>query len=175
MRPGLAIAIWGLLLAAAAPASTQERSLEYPVKAAFLAQFGSFVEWPAESFPESRAPVQICVVGRDPFGAALDQVVRGQTLKGRPILVRRLPVATRASGCEIAYIGGSPDQPVAVAAHVFAGEPVLTVSDVEAAGVIVQFAVRANRVRFRIDQRHAATNRLRISSKLLNLALEVVP
>lgn len=163
----------GLILGVA-PATAQERSLEYPVKAAFLYQFGSFVEWPAAAFPGSGAEVQICVVGRDPFGPALDQVVRGQTMKGRPIQVRRLAVIGRGSGCQIAYLGGSAEQPVAAAAHALGGEPVLTVADADAAGVVIQFVVRANRVRFRIDQRSAAADGLRISSKLLNLALEVV-
>lgn len=173
MRRRLALLVLGLVLAAA-PATAGEPSLEYPVKAAFLYQFGSFVEWPSGAMPEGRSAVQICVVGRDPFGTALDRVVRGQTLKGRPILVRRLGVIGRGSACDIAYLGGSLDQPVSAAAHALAGEPVLTVSDAESAGVIVQFLVRANRVRFRIDQRAAAASGLRISSKLLNLAVEVV-
>jgi hypothetical protein len=157
-------------------ASAQARSLEYPIKAAFLYKFGSFVEWPADAFPSTSAPVTVCVVGRDPFGPVLDQTVRGQTVGARPVTVRRLPAVSATSGCHIAYLGGSPEQSVPEAARALAQAPVLTVTDgprPEAAGAI-QFVVMANRVRFKIDLRAAAQGGVSISSKLLNLAVEVV-
>jgi hypothetical protein len=173
MLPRLALFVAALALALAGPTAAQERSLEYPVKAAFLYQFGSFVEWPPGALPDNARPIQICVVGHDPFGADLDRLVRGQTIGGRQILLRRIPTISPQSGCHIAYLGGSAEQSVATAGHAIASEPVLTVADTAASGVVVQFLVRANRVRFRIDLRAASAGRLRVSSKLLNLALEV--
>lgn len=165
---GAAVAPWR------GPASAQDRSLEYPVKAAFLYRFGSYVAWPASAFPEGRSPVQVCVVGRDPFGEALDRVVQGQTLDGRPIAVRRLEVIGPGSGCHIAYLGGSPEQSPAAAARAVANAPVLTVGEEPAAdGAAIQFVLRGARVRFRIDLRAAAHAGLGVSSKLLNIAVEV--
>jgi hypothetical protein len=52
--------------------------------------------------------------------------------------------------------------------------PVLTVAEAGAGErAAVQFVLRANRVRFQIDQAAAAKARLTISSKLLNLAVKV--
>jgi hypothetical protein len=161
------------LLSASGPGATQERDLEYPLKAAFLYKFGSFVEWPAGAFPARDRALQICVVGHDPFGASLDRVVQGQSIDNRPLVVRRLPVVGPGSGCHIAYLGGSSEQSVAAAARAVAGAHVLTVSDAALPGIMVQFVLRANRVRFRIDARAAEASGLRISSKLLHLAVEV--
>ncbi len=176
MRRALHIAV-GLiaLMASADGAGAQDGSLEYPIKAAFLYRFGSYVEWPRGSFPAGRAPLHLCVVGRDPFGNTLDEVVRGQTIDGRPIMVRRLASVAPSSGCHIAFLGGSAEQPAATAARALAGSPVLTVADGPLAGErpAVEFAMRANRVRFKIDLRSARSSGLGISSKLLNLALEV--
>lgn len=174
--------IWALVAGAALagaavpPAHAQGRSLEYPIKAAFLYKFGSFVEWPPEAFASSDAPVNVCVVGRDPFGPVLDRTVRGQTVGARPVAVRRLAAVTPGSGCHIAYLGGSSEQSVSEASRMLADAPVLTVTDnprADGAGAI-QFTVRSNRVRFRIDLRAASRSGLSISSKLLNLAVEVV-
>lgn len=177
MRRGLQlIAVLCALLGAAGRASAQDRSLEFPVKAAFLYKFGSFIDWPPGVFPGPKSPVQLCVVGRDPFGGTLDRVVQGQTINTRPIAVKRIDAIGAGSGCHIAFLGGSAEQSVAAAARAVAGAPVLTVADDGSPDerVAVQFAIRANRVRFRIDQRVAAAAGLNVSSKLLNLAMEVV-
>src|SRR6185295_17077931 len=65
-------------VAIAAPAPS-----EYQVKAVFLFNFTQFVDWPAQSFADARAPFVIGVLGRDPFGSALDEAVRGETVNGR--------------------------------------------------------------------------------------------
>jgi hypothetical protein len=161
-----------VLLAAARGAAAQDRALEYQVKAAFLYQFGSFVDWPAGAFPDARAPVQLCVVGHDPFGSTLDRLAQGQTVNRRPLAIRRVNTVSSGSGCHIAYLGGSADQSVSAGARALAGAPVLTVAE-GADDAAIQFVVRANRIRFRADQRVASAAGLSISSKLLSLAVEV--
>ncbi|MBL8771025.1 MAG: YfiR family protein [Phenylobacterium sp.] len=167
----LAIAVAATFAGLAERAAGEEGSLEYAVKAAFLHRFGSFVSWP-EGSAAPRAPVQICVVGRDPFGPTLDRAVQGQTINGRPIAVRRLSVISPGSGCDIAYLGGSPAQSVAAAARAVLTAPVLTVAEVHEPGVVIQFVLRGNRVRFHIDRRAAEQSRLTVSSKLLNLSVD---
>ena len=56
-----------LLTPASARAQSDDRA-EYSVKLAFLYNFTKFVEWPAEAFPDRGAPLNICLVGQDPFG-----------------------------------------------------------------------------------------------------------
>jgi len=52
---------------------------------------------------------------------------------------------------------------------------VLTVTDSQSSPGIVDFVADEGRIRFRIDDQAAAENDLAISSKLLRLAMSVVP
>ena len=177
MRKAL-LATATLLVALASAARAQTDSVEYAIKATYLYKFAPFVEWPTGAFAAATSPLVVCVVGTDPFGPLLDRAVAGQPAGQRPIQILRLETVSAASGCHIAYLGGSPGQSVAHALAALRGRPVLTVTDRDrnpgAAGII-QFMLHENRVRFEIDDRLAAEAGLGISSKVLNLALRVRP
>ncbi len=164
----LAVGVCTPVSTAAAPA------LEYAVKANYLYKFGPFVEWPSSAFAASTAPFKVCVLGNDPFDAALDEAVRGQTVSGHPVVVRRLQRVAGDPDCQVLYIARSAAQRPADILHLLRDAPVLTVTD-EAQGVeggIVHFVLRDGRVRFAIDQQAAKTSGLVLSSKLLGLAVE---
>jgi hypothetical protein len=165
-----------LTLAVPAGAATSEQgSLEYAVKATFLYKFAPFVDWPPKAFPSPQSPVNICVLGRDPFGEVLDRAVAGQTIDGRMVVVVRID-QVGASDCHIMYLSDTDGAATRVL-NAVRGMPVLTVtstSEPEAKGII-NFVIRDNRVRFEIDDSAAAQNGLVISSKLLNLAISVRP
>jgi hypothetical protein len=172
VRAAAATAAACLGLLAAGPVAAQG-VLEFPVKAAFLTKFAAFVSWPAGAAPSSE-PLQLCIVGADPFGVALDQSAQAAAGE-RPITVRRLAVVDRDSGCHIVYAAGSPRQSAAEALQAVGGAPVLTVTDSAhgpARGAI-HFVVFQNRVRFHIDAAQAAQNGISLSSKLLALGLSV--
>ena len=179
LRSGSALAVVALGMALLpGKASAAEESVEYAVKAAFLYKFGSFVEWPATAFASPTSPFQLCVVGEDPFGAALDKAVSGQQIARRPVEVRRLKTVKADSGCHIAYLAASETQRLAQIIEALRGSSVLTVSDGRSPGAatgIINFVIKDDRVRFDIDDEAAAQNRLAISSKLLSVALNVKP
>lgn len=179
LRSGSALALVALGVALLpGRASAAEESVEYAVKAAFLYKFGSFVEWPATAFASPASPFQLCVVGEDPFGAALDKAVSGQQIARRPVEVRRLKTVKPDSGCHIMYLAASETQRLAQITEALRGSSVLTVSDGRSPGAatgIINFVIKDDRVRFDIDDEAAAQNRLAISSKLLGVALSVKP
>ena len=146
-------------------------TLEYAVKANYLYKFGPFVDWPAEAFPGPAAPFNVCVVGEDPFGAVLDEAVKGQTVQGRPVSVRRLQAVAGETGCQVLYLGRSKTQTTADALKAVRAEPVLTVTDerLGGAGGIVHFVLKDGRVRFSLSPAAAQTAGLTLSSKLLAL------
>lgn len=163
----------GLLAAAWCAAAHAGESLEYPIKASYLYKFAPFVQWPPAAFSTADSPIVICVSGSDPFGSFLDQAVAGQRVAGRPIVVRHIKAIAADSGCQIAFLGGSPDQSIAQGLEAVRGQPVLTVTDNAAdpgSRGIISFIIIDNRVRFEIDQRAAEENHIAISSKLLSLA-----
>src|SRR5215510_14857691 len=92
-----------LVLLAVQQARSQNPPLEYQVKAAFLYNFAKFVDWPAQAFPLPNASFNICLVG-DPFQGALEQTVAGETLNGRPIVVRRIARGENVRNCHLIYV-----------------------------------------------------------------------
>jgi len=145
------------------------------VKAAFLPRFARYVTWPPAAMPKAGDPFVLCVIGSDPFGAALDDAARSQLVDGQRIVIRRLDSAVGSDGCQIAFIQGSRMQPVPQLIAALGRRPVLTVTDASIGSQrgIIHFAVVAGRVRFFIDQSSAARHGLNISSRLLALAIGV--
>lgn len=161
------------LACAASPANSPE-SLERAIQANFLFKFAPFVEWPPAAFTAADKGFVICVAGEDPFGSVLNEVVRGQKVAQRPVIVRRTGAQGDPAGCQILFAGPSaaPDYAPFAAAQ---GQPVLTVTDKGAgpAGAMIEFVRQGGHVRFQIDDGAARANGLKISSKLLGLAIAV--
>jgi hypothetical protein len=158
-----------LAMAAAAPS-------EYQVKAVFLFNFTQFVEWPAQSFADARAPFVIGVLGRDPFGSALDEAVRGETVNGRALVVERYRSVTELKPCQILFIDRSAGTGVDETLESLEHQGTLTVSDSDgeaSSHVIIRFLSAGKKVRLRINVDSARDAGLTISSKLLRPA-EVV-
>lgn len=167
----------GLIAAAAlaAPSAVQAQASETAVKAAFLPRFARYVVWPPAAMPKLGEPLSLCVIGTDPFGAALDEAARTQSVDGRRIAVRRFATADSALNCHIAFIQGSSTHPVGQQIAAFGRRPVVTVTDARNGGArgIVHFSNVSGRVRFFIDDAGAAQRGLTISSRLLSLAVGV--
>ena len=170
---------WGLLTSAvlaggAAAQPAGQTALEVAVKATDLYKFAAFVQWPAGAFAGPADPAVLCLVGDDPFGPVLDQAVRGQKIGARPIVVMRLDRVERGAPCQILFVAPSRRQAMAEALEKVRGQPVLTVTDAADAAVrgTIDFVLKDNRVRFRIDPREAERSGLAISSKLLDLAVK---
>jgi hypothetical protein len=165
-----------LLLAASlvcAPDAGAQSSAEYDVKAAYLYNFAKFVEWPAESFPSADAPFAICVLGQDPFGRALDDIVEGERIQERPIVVRRLKAWDGAELCHILFVSTSvqEDFEQLLGGHTF--RRTLTVGDVPqflTAGGHISFFIEGSSVRFSIHRSNVARTDLQISSRLMRVA-----
>jgi hypothetical protein len=145
------------------------------VKGAYLYKLMPFVDWPASVFSAPDSPITICILGRDPFGAALDKAVADQRIGAHPVSVRR-DAAPGDASCQIAFVDAADAQAQSDTLRAFDGKPVLTVTDSGASAPgIVAFAVEQNHVRFDIDDAAAAKDGLVISSKLLGLARQVKP
>jgi hypothetical protein len=161
---------------AAASAAAEPASLKREVEAAYLAKFAPFVAWPTKVFTSATAPLVLCVQGEDPFGGLLDKLVAGRRVDSHDVTVRRIQRLTKDSGCQIAYVGGSPAQSRTAALRAVDNDPVLTVTDAEEEGAdqaIVRLVRVNGRVRFMIDAQKTGQAGLGISSKLLALAAGV--
>jgi hypothetical protein len=147
---------------------------EYEVKAAYLYNFGRFIQWP-EDIPADQ-PFEICVVGRDPFGPMLDATLKGASISGRPTAVRRLSKAGEAGGCRIAFVSVSEAGRLKETLTALEGSGVLTVSDIPEfaqRGGAIQFVLAGNKVRFEINLMTAQNAGLVLSSDLLKVAIAI--
>lgn len=150
--------------------SFADESLEYQVKAAFLFNFLKFVEWPAAA-PDK--PWVIGVLGHDPFGAVLDETVRGKTVKGRTVQIRRYPRSGEVKDCDILFIGRAEfERMVSAAQPVPSQAGLLTVGEAPGfrkSGGAVNLYLEDNRVHFRIQASAATAAGLRVNVQLLRL------
>lgn len=164
-------AVLGSLCAFVGPA--QEGPSEYQVKAAFLFNFGKFVQWPQSSFTNPQAPFWVCVLGEDPFGSALDDTLRGKAIDGHPVSVTRIKDAASARGCQIVFVGASEKARLPAILGSLRAWNALVVGETEgfaASGGGIQFLLEENRVRFAINPDAIRRAGLQVSSRLLALA-----
>lgn len=122
----VAIALGTAVAIVSAPPEAQAQTKEQQVKATLVFHFAKQCKWPAKAFPSADAPFTIGILGGDPFGGALDGVVKGESASGHGIVVRRVGSVDELRNCQIAVIRGGS---AAGAAASLAGSPVLTVSD----------------------------------------------
>ena len=165
--------MFSLQLVNALQVHAQDALSEYQVKAAYLFNFLKFVEWPDESFADPIAPIVIGVVGEDPFGNALPQVVIGKTVQGRDLVIRIYHTGEDLRGAHILFISASERKRLPMILSSLRGSNVLTVADTAGfldAGGMIQFLNENGRVRFAINVDAAGRAKLKMSSKLLSLA-----
>ncbi len=161
------------------PARAQsDTTREYQIKAAFLFNFAQFVKWPVESFVRPDAPFKIGILGDDPFGSALDEIIRGETINGHPLTVVRAQRIEDLKDCQLIFVSRSEDSHVGEILAQLDSRPVLTVSEVESFarnGGDINFYLTDGKIRFEINPQSAQRSGLKISSQLLTLGKIVEP
>lgn len=171
-RAGARLLLLGFALLPAAWAQAPV-ARETQVKAVFLFNFVQFVEWPAEAFATPDAPVVIGVLGTDPFGSVLDEVVRGEKIGARTLVVRRFATVGEVEGVHLLFISPSEQPHMEEALRALRGRPILTVGDSEGfatRGGMIRFVNDRGRIRLRINLAAAKAAGLVLSSKLLRPA-----
>jgi hypothetical protein len=174
-RHSLSLLLFAVLGCSAFPRSTDAAAApsEDQVEAVFVFNFSHFVEWPPQAFAAPSDPFIICILGSDPFGAHLDEVVRGEQINGHPLLVQRCHSVAEIERCQILFIDRSESGRIGQILAALNGRSTLTVSQADGAaeqGVMIQFAVEDSRVRLRINVESARAAGLTISSNLLRPA-----
>jgi hypothetical protein len=149
---------------------------EYEVQAAYLSNFGRFVEWPARPGTNERDPFYVCVLGQDPFGPLLDAALKGETIGGAPMAARRVASAADAANCRIVFVNSTKDSELKGILATLRNSNALTVSDTfdfTRQGGMIQFVLDGNRVRFEINLAAAQRAGLTLSSQLLKVAVAI--
>jgi hypothetical protein len=171
----IVVVVWVLLWTARMNAQ-QAKPKEYEVKAAYLYNFARFVRWPANVPTTQDNSFSICVLGQDPFGPTLDSTLAGESLDGRPVVVRRISRAQDVGDCRIMFISSTEENHLKQILAALENSLVLTVSDMpdfSRRGGMIQFVLEGSKVRFEINLANAEAARLTVSAELLKVAATV--
>jgi hypothetical protein len=164
----VACALPGLTALAQPPATP-----EYTLKAAFIYNFARFTNWPER--PDKL--LHLCVLGRDPFGDALDTLNKKEVGQLHVAVTRLRNAEEAMRTCQIVFIADSEvDSFLMQPERVRFASGVLTIAEREGAarqGIVIELATDERKIGFEFNQASAREARLEISSKLLRLARRV--
>lgn len=165
-----AVALIACVLSAAAVAADSSTTLsDAQIRAGFLYNFATFVEWP-NARPDD--PLVVAVLGDDSLAFGLKQTLYGRKVNGRKITVKAVDEADNLESSSILYIGLTDDRSAAAALARVAQVPVLTVGEsarFTQIGGIVRMYREDTKLRFEVNLERSHRVQLRFSSKLLSL------
>ena len=177
LRPWFTVVVlaWGLLSVAGLHAQSAKPT-DYDVKAAYLFNFGRFIEWPTQVTTSRNEHFTVCVLGRDPFGPGLDSTLAGETIGGKSVVAKRISNPQESDDCRIIFLSPAEGGHLKKIVAELDKKAVLTVSDMPEfaqLGGMIQFVLEGKKVRFEVNL--AATQRagLTLSSELLKVATTV--
>jgi YfiR/HmsC-like len=175
LKRTVAAALW--LLIAGSSAVGQQKPSEYQVEAAYLYNFGRFVEWPAKGAnAQTNSSFTICVLGEDPFGQALDATLAGEMIGNQRVAARRISSPQMSADCQILFISSSEANRLNKIIEALDKSAVLTVSDIPQFSQrhgMIQFVLEGNRIRFEVNLTATQRAGLTLSSELLKVATAV--
>jgi hypothetical protein len=170
-------ALFALWLAPAL-AANEIAAPEYKVKAAFLYNFAKLTEWPSNTFASAQSPFIIGVLGSDPFGKTLDEVVAGRKVHDHPIFLKRFESRRDATNCHLLFVSASERSRNPAILSKLKNQPVLTIGETEGfarQGGVIELVKGEENIRFEINPEAAERSQLKLSSKLLRLGTIVLP
>lgn len=165
--------LFGIVLSATWVGARAEPT-EYEVKAAFIHNIAKFVEWPGAARATDK--LRLCILGENPYGRWLD-ALQGQAIGDKVWEVSSASPQTNLHKCSVLFITESVGDNLGQILNEVKKDAVLTIGDTSGyakQGVIVNFYLEQDKVRFEINNVTAERAGLKISSKLLKLA-RIVP
>lgn len=154
--------------------SLQAQVSEYDFKAAFIERFTRFIEWPVEieddNFDNS---FKIAVLGKNPFGKALDELFDEVKIKGLKVEIVYILDVKDIKSVNLLFMGSSGNNHIQEWIDVIAEKPILMISDTEGfceKGSHINMYKEGNYIRFEINKEAFKKSGLTVSSLLLTSA-----
>ena len=150
---------------------------ELAIKAAVVANFPKFVDWPASAFESRTAPFVIAILGDDRLAPAVASVFRDKRIADRPVAIVHVSRIEDLQACHVLYVSASEERRLEQVLESMNHRAVLTIGDFGSfaqRGGMIGLVLQNDRVRFDINERAARASGLRLSANLLRLATAVV-
>ena len=164
-----------LLVATLASHAGAKADQEHQVKAAFIANFIKFIDWPDLGKPGSK--FVIGVYGADTFEHTIEDTLSNRSISGHPIVVEQIHSDAEMRQCRIVVSGASSEDRVDHLAKACMESGTVLIGESEnfaKMGGTIGFLIVSSKVRFEINLETARKSRISISSKLLTLAQRVI-
>lgn len=168
----LALLVCGL---ARAPLASAQPVQEHALKAAYVYNFVQLVEWPEGALGAPDAPFALCVLGGSAPLRGME-ALNTKRAHSRRIQVRAVAGEDDARDCHVLFVSGPQAARASAIVAALAQAPVLSVVDAEEpkpGAAAITLVPREARIGFHVNLGTAKHAQLRISSRLLRLALSV--
>jgi hypothetical protein len=143
------------------------------IKATYILNFIKFSEWPPDALAANDAYFVIGVLGSGPSNGDMDRNLNGKVVAGRTLVVKHFIVGQELRECKLLFVSASEKRQLARILDSIRGATILTISEIDQFannGGIINFFIEENKLRFEINVDAASRARIRISSKVLQLA-----
>ena len=143
------------------------------VKSALIYNFIKFIDWPKNRMQSADDTFCMGIIGRDPMVNTL-KMLENKIVKGRKIIFKQYHSSSEVSYCHVIYISPSLKEHFVEIHKQLKGKGILTISHYKGFdkdGGIIDFYIKDNKFKFIINNDNAISENLKISSKLLNLAI----
>jgi hypothetical protein len=166
-----------LFVLATTCALAQDATAAFQIKAAFVQKFSTYVTGPGTAFEATDSALVFGVAGSEAIFEFLNQLAAAQTVGARPTEVRRITTPDDLAGVNVLFIGEGAvvDAPALLERGV--AEGILTITDFagpQPENSMIHFFIADDRVRFDIALAPAEAAGLRLSSRLLQVARQVI-
>ncbi len=160
----------GTVQSSAAPSQAE-------IRAAFVFNFVKFTEWPMQAYADAGSPLTTCFMGAADVRAAFRSLSIGKALNGRFLEDRAVKSTADMRNCQVLYVD-SPRSPVVIDVLKNARQhdalAIGTSEDFLASGGMLRLQIENNRMRFDVNVGAVGRTKIKLSSKLMALARNVV-
>lgn len=145
----------------------------YKVKAAFLYNFFNYTTWPDPENEKKPEPLELWVIGNDPFGSILDATFKKKEIGGRSINIERFEEAPEKLTADMIFAGGMEQHELTALIAACADLPMLLIGDTDGfaeAGGSCNLSIKDSSIAIEVNTEVVKAAGLSISSDLLKLS-----
>ena len=147
---------------------------EHQVKAAFIANFIKYIDWP--DLPNDSSSFVVGVYGAEGYGHDLEDAVAGKSVGRHPVVIQQFHADSEIRGCRLIVSGAASEERIGkliklcnTTGAVLVGDA----SDFARNGGTIGLELVAERIRFDINLEAAKKSHVTLSSRLLSFARNV--
>lgn len=173
---GVRCVLLGVGLSCATSLLAQTADIAYQIKASYIYNFLQFVRFPAAAL-QGDGMLNVCMLGEDRFGSALDAIDGSSTPQGKVKVVRlgRYSDASDLGRCNVLYLIDSERQGTEAILAKIDEAQVLTIGEFSPFirhGGLIELFEQNDTIRFRINEGLLSKTDFKIDAQLIQLGVK---